>query len=97
MAWTLVHLYLAGPPGDAGGTDMRILDGLALVLAVLLSLLLVSTAAVYTRTDAGIVPVPVVSGERRAADSPPAAPPDEIRGKTLAWLLLMLKDGRGIR
>ena len=80
-----------------GGTDMRTLDSVALGLAVLLSLLLVSAAGVYTWTDAEVVPVPVVSAERRAADSPPDAASDESRGKTLVWLLLMLKEGRGSR
>ena len=76
---------------------MRILDSVALALAILLSLLLVSAVGVYTRTDAETVPVPVFSSERRAADSPPDPAQDTSRGKTLALLLLMLKEGRGTR
>jgi len=98
---------------------MRIVDSVALVVTVLLSLLFVSAAGVYTGTAAEIPPVPALSGSERrdavdsqrrviqgsaaraadivTADSPLEAAPDESRGKPLALLILMLKEGRGTR
>ena len=77
-------------------------DGAAFVAAVLLSLLLGGAAAVSTGTRADTPPVPGRAWSERhdssvRGDTALEAAPDEAREKTLALLLLMLKEGRGSR
>ena len=72
----------------------------ALIMIVVLSPVTASFAGDHTPSDSGVGSVPstmALPPERRSVPEKSSTPDDASRRKTMALLILMLKEGRGAR